>query len=252
MSGFNRFIYDKIVRTGDVTVYPSTNFQPGYEPPKIKNIWVDYVYRSLAGTKSANIDVESKGSVDVPVSGCALYGLNLTASYTTLKLQKFTTIWVDVADFEYDDVNGRAIAFFTETSEHKYRIVMNDPNVSSYVQLGVIVLGGAKELSRGYEYGASSDLDDSSEHRYSKDGHLSVAVGREIKAQAVTYEVMVADEAKLETVYKAAGRRYPLVFVEDSSQRKETMRYIIFQGRFGRKIPGYLFKIITLSWARLD
>lgn len=250
--GFNRFIYDKIVRTGDITVYPSTNYQPGYEPSKIKNMWVDYVYRSLAGTKNANIDVESKGSVDVAVSGCALYGLNLTSSYTTLKLQKFTTIWVDVAAFDYDAVNGRAIVFFTETSEHKYRIVMNDPNVASYVQLGAIVLGKATEISRGYEYGASSDLDDSSEHRYSKDGHLSVAVGRDIKTQGVTYEVMATDEARLEAVYLAAGRRYPLVFVEDSSQCKETMKYIIFQGRFGRRIPGYLFKIITLFWARLD
>lgn len=252
MAGFNRFIYDKIVRTGDVTVYPSTNFQPGYEPSKIKSMWVDYVYRSLAGTKNANIDIESKGSVDVPVQGCALYGLNLTSSYTTLKLQKYVTGWVDVANFDYDAVNGRAIVFFTETSEHKYRIVMNDPNVASYVQLGVIVLGGAVELSRGYEYGATSDLDDSSEHRYSKDGHLSVAVGRDIELQAVTYEVMAADEAKLETVYRAVRRRYPLVFVEDHSQGKETMRYIIFQARFGRRIPGYLFKNITLSWARLD
>lgn len=248
----NRFIYDKIVRTGTITVYPSTNFQPGYEPSKIKSIWIDYVYRSLAGTKSANIDIESKGSVDVTVSGCALYGLNLTSSYTTLKLQKYVIGWVDVADFDYDAVNGRAIVFFVQASEHKYRIVMDDPNVASYVQLGAIVLGGAVELSRGYEYGATSDLDDSSQHRYSKDGHLSVAVGRNIKVQAVTYEVMVADEALLETVYLAAGRRYPLVFVEDHSQGKETMKYIIFQARFGRRIPGYLFKTITLSWVRLD
>lgn len=248
----NGFIYDKIVRQGEVTVSPAENYQVGYEPSKIKNIWIDYVYRSAAGTKNANIDIEAKDSVEVTATGCVLYGLNLTSSYTTLKLQRYTTVWVDVCTLYYDADNGRALGWFSQVSASKYRIVMADSTVSSYVQLGIIILGDFIEISRGYEYGATSDLDDSSAHRYSKDGHLNVAVGREIELQAVTYEVMAADEAKLETIYKAVRKRYPLVFIEDSAQLTETMKYIIFQARFGRRIPGYLFKTITLSWMRLD
>ena len=252
MSGQNEFIYDKIVRTGTLSVSPPENFQVGYEVSKIKNLWIDYVYRSAAGTKNANIDIESNGAVSIATKGCALYGLNLTSSYTTLKLQRYSGGWVDVANFDYDSDNGRAVITYAEVSASKYRIVMDDPNVSSYVQLGVIVLGGVEFLSRNYEYGASHDLDDASTHFYSKDGHLSVMEGREMEAQAVVYEVLAVDEAKLETVYKAAGKKFPLVFIEDHSEAKQTMRYIIFEQRFGRRTPGYLFKTITLSWIRLD
>lgn len=250
--GNNLFVYDKVVREGTVAVSPSGNYQAGYEPSKIKNIWVDYVYRSSAGTKNTNIDIESAGAVNVLTRACALYGLNLTASYTTLKLQKYVAGWVDIGDFEYDADNGRAIITFSQVSVSKYRVVMDDPNVSSYVQLGVVLLGDYKWISRGYEYGASHDLDDSSGHLYSKDGHLNVREGREIETQAVTYEVLSDDEANLEAVYKAVGKKNPLVFIGDSVQKKETMRYIIFEGKFGRRIPGYLFKTITLVWLRLD
>jgi len=252
MSGDNVFIYDEIVRAGDISVVPSSNFQPGYEPSKIKNIWVDYVYRSLAGTKNATIEIESEGSVVIATTGCALYGLNLTGSYTTLKLQMYTTQWVDVANFDYDSSNGRAIVSYAEVSASKYRIVMDDPTVASYVQLGVIVLGSSIQLSRGYEYGATNDLDDTSAHIYSKDGHLNVMQGREVEAKTVTYEVMLGDESRLERVYRKTRKRFPLVFVEDHTQAKETMRYIIFEGRYGRRIPGNLFKTISLSWLRLD
>lgn len=250
--GDNLFIYDKVVREGTVTVSPGGNFQVGFEPSKIKNMWVDYVYRSSAGTKNANIDMESKGSVNVLTRACALYGLNLTSSYTTLKLQKYVSGWVDIGNFEYDADNGRAIITYSQVSVSKYRVVMNDPNVPSYVQLGVALLGDYECISRGYEYGATHDLDDSSGHLYSKDGHLSVREGREIEAQAVTYEVLSDDEERLETVYRAVRKKNPLVFVGDSTQKKQTMKYIIFEGRFGHGIPGHLFKRITLTWLRLD
>ena len=252
MSGYNEFLFDKIVRAGDISVVPGTNYQPGYEPLKIKNIWIDYVYRSLAGTKNATIEIESEGSVSVATKGCALYGLNLTSGYTTLKLQRYTTSWVDIGNFDYDADNGRAIMTYAEVSAAKYRIVMDDSNVASYVELGVIVLGSYVFTSRGYEYGASRDLDDTSTHIYSKDGHLNVREGREIEAQAVTYEILSADEAKLETVYKEVGKKYPLIFIEDHTQAKQTMRYIIFEGRFGRRYPGNLFRTVTLAWSRLD
>lgn len=252
MSGYNEYLYDKIVRAGDISVVPPTNYEPGYEPSKIKNVWIDYVYRSLAGTKNATIEVESEGSVSIATTGCALYGLNLTSGYTTLKLQRYTGSWVDVGNFDYDADTGRAIMTFAEVSASRYRIVMDDTAVASYVQLGVIILGSYIFTSRGYEYGASHDLDDTSSHLYSKDGHLNVREGREIEAQAVTYEVLSADEAKLESVYKEVGKKYPLVFIEDHTQAKETMRYIIFEGRFGRRYPGYLFRTITLAWSRLD
>lgn len=250
--GLNVFIYDKIVRTGDIIVVPSNNYQVGYEVTKIKNIWVDYVFRSAAGTKNATLEVESEGSVAITSTCCALYGLNLTSSYTTLKLQRYSAGWIDVANFTYDDTNGRALAFYTEVSSTKYRIVMDDATLSSYVQLGVIVLGHFKQPSRTYEYGASSDLDDASRHTFSKDGHLNVVEGRTIELQTVVYEVLAVDEAKLEAVYSVVRKKYPLVFVEDYADATGTMKYIIFQGKFGRTFPGNLFKTIRLSWIRLD
>lgn len=246
--GKQRFLYDKVVRIGSVSVVPSTNYQPGYEPIKIQSFWRDYVYRSLAGTKNATIEIEAPGSVAIATTACVLYGLNLTSSYTTLKLQKDVSGWVDVADFEYDAVNGRAICFYTEVTVVKYRVVMNDPNVASYVQLGVILLGSYEEISRGYEYGASADVEDTSDHMYSKKGYITVAVGFKKKRRAVVYEVLEVDEKKLESVYDIVGKERPFVFIPDSDQAKETMEYSIFKERFSRQVENSLFRRITLVW----
>lgn len=246
--GKQRFLYDKVVRVGSVAVVPSTNYQPEYEPVKIQSFWRDYVYRSLAGTKNATIEIVSPGSVAIATSACVLYGLNLTSSYTTLKLQKNVAGWQDVADFEYDAVNGRAICFFTEITVVEYRVVINDPNVASYVQLGVVMLGSYEELSRGYEYGASSDIEDTSDHMYSKKGYITVAVGYKKKRRAVLYEVLEEDEQKLESIYNLVGKEHPFVFISNSDQALSTMEYSIFKERFSRRVENSLFRRITLVW----
>lgn len=246
--GLNRFLYDKLVRDGAVTVDPTTNYQPGYEPSKIQNIWTDYVYKSAAGTKNANLDFTLDGATSVSIEGVALWGLNLTSSYQTLKLQKWTGSWVDVGDFEYDAPNGRGILFFTPVSHIKYRVVMADTNVASFVQMGAAQLGDYEEISRGWEYGATYDIEDTSEHLYSKKGYLNVSVGYQSFMRGVTYVVLSADEGKLDTVFRTVGKQRPFVFVKDASDAKNTMEYCIFKDKFSRRHDDTLFSSVSLVW----
>lgn len=361
--GNQRFVYDKIVRTGTLSLPIITDYHPSYPVGSIQNIWRDYVYRSKygtgsgwgyfkitssnqwidfsegggelnaqistgdydadtlataiktamdtagaltytitydeglnkfilaasgtfsllwqSGTNSANsmgdtlgfdvsaddtglssytadyvrihteavVEMESYGSLTVSTKSCVLYGLNLTASPATFKLQRYTGSWVDVATFDYDEANHRAICFYSEVSAVKYRIYIQDPtNSDGYIQIGTILLGDYEELSRGYEYGASADVEDTSVHMYSKAGYLTVAVGFKKKRRAVVYEVLEADEQKLENVFDLVGKQFPFVFVSDSVQAKETMEYAIFKDRFGRRIEGAYFRRIGLVW----
>jgi len=195
------------------------------------------------------VEIESIGNLAVSTKACVVYGLNLTSSPESFKLQRYTTSWVNVVDFEYDYANKRAICFFSEISDDKYRIYIEDrTNSEGYIQVGTILLGDYEEISRGYEYGATSDMDDTSEHMYSKKGYITVAVGFMKKRRAVVYEVLAADEQKLEDIYNLVGKEFPFVFVADSDQAKETMEYAIFKDRFSRRIQDSQFKRIALIW----
>jgi hypothetical protein len=198
---------------------------------------------------SAAVVIDSLATASIATKACAVYGLNLTATPQAFKLQRYTTSWVDVATFDYDSTNKRAICFYTEVSDDKYRIYIEDRiNSDYYIQVGAILLGDYEELSRGYEYGASSDVEDSSEHMYSKKGYITVAVGYRRKRRAVVYEVLDADEQKLDKIFNLVGKEHPFVFVADSAQAKETMEYGIFSSRFTRRKQDNLFWRVGLVW----
>lgn len=244
----NRFIWDKIVRSGSVTVDPGINYQVGFEPSKIQNIWRDYVYRSAAGTKNANLDFTQDGVTSISTEACTLWGLNLTSSYQTLKLQKWTGSWVDIGNFEYNATKGCAVIFYEAVSSVKYRVVMADTNVESYVQLGAAHLGEYEEISRGWEYGASYDVEDTAEQAYSKAGYISTASGYQRYVRGVTYVVLQADEAKLEKLYNQVGKEHTFSLVLDSDDPENTMEYCIFLETFKRKQPENLFTEVSLVW----
>lgn len=198
---------------------------------------------------AAAVVIDSLDTASIATKSCAVYGLNLTATPQVFKLQRYTGSWVDVATFDFDYTNQRAICFYTQVSDDKYRIYIEDrTNPSFYIQVGTILLGDYEEISRGYEYGASVDVEDTSEHMYSKKGYITVAVGFKRKRRAVVYEVLAADEQKLENLYNLVGKEFPFVFVADSAQAKETMEYSIFKDRFGRRIEDSIFRRITLVW----
>lgn len=251
----NEFLIDKLVRQGNVTVNPSNNYQPGYEASKMQSFWTDYVYRSAAGTKSANIDITLDGATSVQTSGCALYGLNLTASYQTLKLQKWTGSWVDVGNFTYSAATGRAILSYTAVSHFKYRVVMADTNVASYVQCGFIILGLRKALSRGYDYGAKDEYGDTSKHSFSKAGYLTVQVGYETRVKTVSYDLMSNDEANLQAVWDAAKMQNAFTFCQDytnDTQRLATMQLMIMVKGLPWTQENDYFKALTLAMQDLE
>lgn len=208
-----------------------------------------YTAASVRIHSAVSVEIETAGNVQVVTKACAVYGLNLTSSPQSFKLQRYTTSWVNVVDFEYDYVNKRAVCFFSEISDDKYRIYIEDrTNPDGYVQVGTILLGDYEEISRGYEYGASADVEDTSEHMYSKKGYITVAVGFKKKRRAVIYEVREADETKLENIYNLVGKEFPFVFIADSAQAKETMEYAIFKDRFSRSIQDSQSKRVALIW----
>jgi len=198
----------------------------------------------------AGVVIESGDSSAISTTGCALFGLNLLSAYQTLKLQRWTgSAWEDKADFDYDFANKRAICFYAETSSTKYRIYIRDrENPAGFSQIGAIRLGDYKELSQGYEYGALHELDDVSPRQYSKKGYVNITVGYEMDIEAVEYTCQSSDEEKIKTVWKNTLNRYPLVFVRDASQAKETMKYILFRDKFRRVQEDGYTKVISLCW----
>ena len=73
-------------------------------------------------------------------------------------------------------------------------------------------------------------------------------VGFQKTLHSVEYEVMSADEVKLEDLYKSLGKVYPFVFVRDSADALNTMEYGIFNAKFGRREENDFFKTIVLAW----
>jgi hypothetical protein len=212
----------------------------------------DYVrIHSECGIEIANVNSTAFG-----ITGCALVGLNLTSSYQIFKLQRWTgSAWADVTGggFDYDSSRGCAIAMFNSVSQTKERILIRDwANSDYYVQIGGLICGDYEELSTWFDYGFSENIEDTSSHQYSKQGYLNVVTGFFKNLKGVTYNVMSADEAKLETVYEECGKRYPFVFVQDSDDPENTMEYCIFSGRLSRRGKDAYTKEITLAWEEVN
>jgi len=201
---------------------------------------------------AAAVEIESYDQSAITTIGCALFGLNLLSAYQILKLQRYTgSAWEDIGNFEYDSTNKRAIIFFTQKSASKYRVYIRDrENPLGYIQVGAFLLGDYQELSVGYEYGAVQDLDDVSPKQYSKKGYVNITVGYEMDVEAVEYTCQSADETKMETVWNNTLKRYPLVFVRDASQAKQTMKYILFRDKFRRVQEDAYTKVVTLMWEK--
>lgn len=365
--GLNRFIYDKVVREGNLLPIVTADYHPSYLPEKLRSIWTDYYYRSKyeadtgwgyweitatenklyfkdngavartatitvgdydadtlcaeiktqmeaqtsdtftvtysntsgkctitdgvgiyeltctsttnaiwnhigfntsadkTGSASYNSDnmrihnyagfiIETGDSSAISCSACTLFGLNLTSSYQILKLQRWTgSVWEDIGNFDYDYDNRRAIVMWTPSSSIKYRVVARDwSNTDRYFQCGVPLIGDYEEISRGYEYGASYPIDDTSAHTYSKKGYLNVKRGYIKRGRVVEYVVMNADEVKLEDIYYNQGKHYPIVFVKDADDPENTMEYIIFTGAFDRTEEDDFFVSIGLTWIEVN
>jgi hypothetical protein len=197
------------------------------------------------------VEIETSDQAAVSVKCAAFFGLNVTSAYTTMELQKDTGggTWVKVDDFTYDDASGIAVVMFTEQSGSKYRIYIVDrENALGYVQVGTGLVGSFYELSKWFKYGFSEDIDDTSKHQYSKQGHINVITGYFLDSKGVTYELLSADEGYLEALYRDVGKRYPFVFVRDSDDAINTVEYCIFTGKFSRRGQDAYTKEITLAW----
>lgn len=361
--GSNRFLYDKIVRSGVLAGLVANDYHPSYPPENLRNLWTAYHYRTKYGTGSgwglwwidstnnkidfndgsvrvatltanaydasslaaeiaskmtaaggqtytctysdstnkftisasstfsllwstgankansvgthigydmtqddtgsnsytadylrihnaAGFQVDSFDGSAVQTSGCVLLGLNVTSSYQIFRLDKWvTSVWSTVGSFTYNSTAKVACIFYTPTSATKYRVVIRDwTNANKYIKIGVPVLGEYQELSRGYEYGATIRLDDTSQRQYSKGGYLNISVGYEHVVESVVYELMSADEAKIDTVWSNVMRRYPFVFIRDSANPSTTLKYALLQSAVDKQQLDEYFKRVTMTW----
>jgi hypothetical protein len=187
------------------------------------------------------------------VTACALFGLNLTSAYQVLKLQRWTgSSWEDKGDFIYNATVGEAIVFVSSSSSTEWRILGRDwANTDGYIQFGNIIPGYYKELSRGYEYGASDDIEDTSQHQFTKKGYVNVIVGFQKKVRGVEYSLMETDREAIRDVYEAVGKQHPFVFVKDSDDAINTMSFCMFVGKFGDREDDAYFDTITLAWMEM-
>jgi len=202
----------------------------------------------------AGFIMETGDASAISCSACALFGLNLTSSYQTLQLDRWTgSAWEKIGDFDYDYPNRRAILMWIPSASIKYRVLAKDwSNADRYFQCGAVVLGDYAEISRGYDYGASFPIEDTSVHLYSKKGYLNVKRGYIKRGRSVEYLVMAADEAILEDVYYNQGKHYPVVFVKDADDPENTMEYIIFTGVFDRTEEDAYFVSVGLTWVEVN
>lgn len=201
----------------------------------------------------AAVVLESGDTSARTVTSVALIGLNVTSTYQVMKLQRWTgSAWEDKGNFSYDYTTGMAIVFVSSSSSVKWRILIRDwQNSAGYIQFGHIIPGYYEELSRGYEYGATNDIEDTSQHQFSKTGHVNVIVGYQTKVRAVEYDLMETDREKIRSIYEVVGKRHPFVFVQDSDDAINTMSYCMFIAKFGDREEDSFFDTITLSWMEL-
>lgn len=249
--GYNRFLYDLLVRDGNLVLSTPSDYNPMYPVENIRNIWTDYPYRSATGSLTGvNVEFQIKGSASIATTCAAIFGLNLTAAYQTLKWQYWnTSTWVDIGNFVYDSVRKCAIIFYASQSATKFRVSMTDTgNTDNYLQLGAAVVGKYVELSTWYNFGATFDREDTSSRFYSKRGHVNVVSGFERKVRGVTYEVQTADELKLLEVWEKSYCVYPFVFVRDSAVPSTTMEFALFNDKFPEEQLDDYTKRYSLIW----
>jgi len=250
MAGKNRFLYDLFVREGAYSLTNPTDANPSFPMENIRNIWTDCVYKERIG-QTNDVLIEILLPAAVSISCVALFGLNLTAAYETCKIQRYSSGWVDVANLAYDITKGHAVATFSPVSTNRIRIDIADSGNTGLIQIGTAIIGKYVELDHTFEHGATKDLDDINSVRYSKKGNISIVSGYGIGITGVTYEVLAADETKLEEVWNAVGKTYPFAFVEDSNSQVGTMTYVRFAEKFGRELTDDYYKKITLLWETL-
>jgi len=197
----------------------------------------------------AGFEIASGDGSAIAMKGCVLLGLNLTASYQTLELYRYTSSWQKVGDFIYDSDKGRAHLFFSEVSGSKWKVKIKDwMNPDGYVEVGFPLLGTYIETSRGYEYGEVVKYEDQSEQRRTKKGYLNISRGYVLTLRGVDYIVLDDDLDKLKQVYDAVGGHYPFIFVEDFSDVKKTMQYCFFASGFNKQRQDAYFTRVSLSW----
>lgn len=228
----------------------------GFDTASDKTGSTGYIADYVRIHSECGIEIQHEGDTAVAITGCAVMGLNLTSSYQMFKLQRWTgSAWADITGgaFEYDFDRKMAVAMFSSVSQTKERILIRDwTNADYYVQIGAVVCGAYEEISTWFDYGFSDDIEDTSTHQYSKQGYINVVTGFFKDLKGVSYQVMSADEQKLEDIYRECGKRYPLVFVQDSDDPENTMEYIMFRGKFGRKGQDAYTKEITLAWEEVN
>lgn len=200
------------------------------------------------------VEFQNAGGAAIGSTVCALVGLSLTSSYQIFKLQRWSgSAWIDVANFDYDDTTGKAIVSYSYVSSIKYRVVIRDwDNADGYVDIGSGILGDYKELSTRYKYGFSEDIDDTTTHKFSKQGFINVITGFFVDSTGVTYEVLAADETKLVDLYRDIGKRYPFVFVRDADDELNSMSYNIMVAKLSRRGQDAYTKEITFAWIGLQ
>lgn len=197
-------------------------------------------------------EIDSWDGSSVETYGCFLIGMNLTSGYQILKLQRwYGGAWEDIGDFTAGTY-GRAYIFYSAKSATKYRVVARDwTNPDKYLEFGVVILGNYVDLSRGYEYGATLTHDDTSERAYSKHGYLNIIMGFEQVVQAVQYELMSADVAKLDTLWDNVMKRYPFVFMGNSDSPCSDMTYAILRSPIEKVVLDDYFKKVTMVWEKV-
>jgi hypothetical protein len=201
----------------------------------------------------AAVVMESGDTSARTITSVAVMGLNVTSAYQIMKLQRWTgSVWEDKGNFVYDDATGEAIVFPTSSSSEKWRVLIRDwENAQGYIQFGNIVPGYYKELTRGYEYGASDDIEDTSQHQFTKKGYVNVVVGFQKKLRTVEYNLMSTDRTAIRDVYVAVGKQHPFVFVKDSDDAINTMSYCMFVAKIGDREEDAFFDTITLAWMEM-
>jgi hypothetical protein len=197
--------------------------------------------------------IDSWDGSSIATTGCVLIGLNLTSSYQILRLERwYNSVWESIGDLTYSSTDGRAYIFYAPKSATKYRVVARDwTNPDKYLEFGVPILGGYVDLSRGYEYGATVTHDDTSQKAYSKHGYLNIVVGFEQVVRAVQYEVMTADETKIDTFWDSVMERYPFVFIGDSAVPFSDMTYAILRAGIEKTRLDEYFQKVTMVWEKV-